>query len=664
MAKKNSMVLLVLSLLFMNSCSNPVVDGSRQNELNPGVSDQNSLVSTFVGFEQYDEGPALDIALGQGTDPGDFSMCATAETIYILDGKSFAIRKLDRASNKITTLVKGTGKSSGSLAETTGDWTEFYAPRGGIWYSGTKLYFGDGYGIRLLDLSNKKVSNFAGDVFSPGSLDGASNVARFYGIDAMVGNSTHLFVNDKYSIRSVELQSGLVKTLTVCTSSNGLWLDGVNLYFIENNNEVKTIPITAIKRTSTSMKTGLTDVRSIWGDATNWYVSHWQDNKISAINRSSKAVTTVAGSGQSAFTDGIGTAAAFTYPYRITGYGNELFVFDAGNAALRKVLISTKAVSTIAGARLKSSLVDGVGTKARIWPQDMWGKDNYLYIAEDRSTIRRIDLSSKAVVTWTGDSSVQTTTNGPLASARFSVVSRLWGDGTNLFVADGTVLRKIELGTGNVTTVAGVKGDSSSVDGDFSLTRFQGIRGLWGDGTYLYVLSGNTIRKVDFAQNKVSTLAGSASNSGSTDNDIGTSARFYNPEYLTGSGTTLYVSDNGSVIRSVDTVTGKTKTIAGLAGVRTTVDGICNEARFNVPSGLVVQGRRLLISVFYGGSIKSLNLDTMEVSNFAGVSGSYGMYNGTLSTSLFMNPVSLWLNAGTLYTGEYNGYRIRSMPLQ
>ena len=128
-------------------------------------------------------------------------------------------------------------------------------------------------------------------------------------------------------------------------------------------------------------------------------------------------------------------------------------------------------------------------------------------------------------------------------------------DGTNLYVADSGnhTIRKVVIATGVVTTLAGTAGFSGSSDGTGTTARFNDPNGVTTDGTNLYVAdSGNhTIRKVVIATGVVTTLAGTAGSSGSSDN-TGTSARFTIQMAITTDGTNLYVADSGNhTIRKV-----------------------------------------------------------------------------------------------------------------
>ena len=63
----------------------------------------------------------------------------------------------------------------------------------------------------------------------------------------------------------------------------------------------------------------------------------------------STAVTTLAGSSEGS-TDATGTSASFYYPIGITTDGTNLYVADTYNHRIRKIVISTGSVTTLAGS--------------------------------------------------------------------------------------------------------------------------------------------------------------------------------------------------------------------------------------------------------------------------------------------------------------------------
>jgi sugar lactone lactonase YvrE len=266
----------------------------------------------------------------------------------------------------------------------------------------------------------------------------------------------------------------------------------------------------------------------------------------------SGVTSTLAGAaGYSGSTDGTGTAARFSSPYGITTDGTYLYVADSGNNTIRKIVISSGAVSTLAGTAGSSGSTDGTGTAARFSsPYGITTDGTYLYVADSgNNTIRKVSISSRAVTTLAGTAGSSGSTDGTGTAARFYDPYGITTDDTYLYVADSgnNTIRKVSISSGAVTTLAGTAGSSGSTDGTGTAARFYDPYGITTDDTYLYVADSgnNTIRKVSISSGAVTTLAGTAGSSGSTDG-TGTAARFNNPCGITTDGEKLLVADSGN----------------------------------------------------------------------------------------------------------------------
>jgi hypothetical protein len=90
-------------------------------------------------------------------------------------------------------------------------------------------------------------------------------------------------------------------------------------------------------------------------------------NRIRKITYPGAVVTTLAGSGASGSTDGTGTEATFNSPRGISidVYGSYAVVADFGAYTLRKVMLSTAAVTTFAGVAGIPGSVDGAANTAK-----------------------------------------------------------------------------------------------------------------------------------------------------------------------------------------------------------------------------------------------------------------------------------------------------------
>ena len=96
----------------------------------------------------------------------------------------------------------------------------------------------------------------------------------------------------------------------------------------------------------------------------------------------STVVTTVAGTGSSGSSNGTGTSASFNNPGGITTDGTNLYVADYNNHLIRKIVISTGAVTTLAGTGSSGS-VNGTGTSASFYrPVGITTDGTNLYVAD------------------------------------------------------------------------------------------------------------------------------------------------------------------------------------------------------------------------------------------------------------------------------------------
>ena len=272
---------------------------------------------------------------------------------------------------------------------------------------------------------------------------------------------------------------------------------------------------------------------------------------------STGTVTTLAGlAGSAGSTDGTGTAARFGYPSGITTDGINLYIADSANNTIRKIVIATGAVTTLAGLAGSAGSTDGMGTAARFYsPWGITTDGTNLYVVDSGNyTIRKIVISTGAVTTLAGSAGIQGSTDGTGTAARFYIPVGITTDGTNLYVVDGHnhTIRKIVISTGVVTTLAGSAGSAGSTDGTGTTARFYYPRGITTDGTNLYVAdySNLTIRKIVISTGAVTTLAGRRGNQGSTDGE-GTVATFYFLNDITTDGTNLYVADGRNTIRQI-----------------------------------------------------------------------------------------------------------------
>lgn len=599
------------------------------------------------------EGTADDTgAAARFSRPSSVAMDA-AGNLYVADGGNHIIRKIVLTTGAVSTLA-GSARVSGS-ADGTGTTARFNLPYG-LALDGTgNLYVSEinNHIIRKVVLATGTVSTIAGAAGMSGSSDGTGTTARFSGPKGLTTDGAgNLYVADgNYTLRKLVLATGSVSTIAGTAGMSG-----------------------SVDGTGAAARFGAID-SIVAGTTGNLYAADRGSQTIRRVVLATGVVTTIAGTaGMSGSADGTGAAARFSEPEAVSldGSGN-LYISERSNHTVRKLVLATGLVSTIAGSPGIAGSVDGTGVAARFTqPSGLtWDAAGYLYVADkDNSTIRKLALATAAVSTIAGKASMFGSTDGVGASARFSGVYAVAADGAgNVYVSDGGnfIIRKIVLTTGAVSTVAGTAGVLGSLDGVGGAARFTVPLAIALDGPdNLYVADtyNNTIRRVALATGTVTTIAGTAGMSGSTDG-VAASARFSNPDGIAADGLgNLYVSDGyNSTIRKIVLATGLVSTIAGTAGMPGSADGIGSAARFDYPSQLAVdQAGNLYVT--NGNCIRKVELATGLVSTIAGTAGMSGQTDGIGSAARFNSANSVVPDGmGNLYVADTNNATIRKVTL-
>jgi sugar lactone lactonase YvrE len=288
----------------------------------------------------------------------------------------------------------------------------------GVTTDGTQLYVADKNDnlIRRIALSTGIAITLAGSG-NYGSANGTGTAASFEYLMSMTMDGNNLYATDGGAIRKIAIDTGEVTTLASSPNGIGIAKVGTNLY------------------------------------ATNF------KNQILKIVIGTGEVTTFAGTGSSGSADGPGAMATFTSPTGLTTDGTNLYVTDSSNNLIRKIAISTGIVTTFAGSGHIGS-ADGAGAAASFnAPGPITTDGTSLYVVDRTSDlIRKIVIATGEVTTLAGSGS-SGKSDGIGAAASFNQPEGLATDGTYLYVADTSnkLIRKVVIATGEVTTIAGSK---------------------------------------------------------------------------------------------------------------------------------------------------------------------------------------------------------------
>lgn len=628
----------------VNSSSNSSNALSISNS-NTSTSSLNSSASTIVFFPS-DIIPAQPTLLGGVIQANDLNLTVTTVTTFA---------------------------GSTPYADGIGAAARFSYPQD-ITTDGTNLYVADSYNhvIRKVEIATGAVTILAGTIGKVGDIDDPlgitdcvfdvegcidSTKATFFAPSRITTDGTYVYVDNLSDsrLRKIEIATSSVTTIEeevgigeVAMASNGIYktTDGSYIYVSDTRNfTISKIDVASGVKAIIAGTSGVSGSDDGMGVAArffypkgitvvndNLYVADATNNTIRKIVISTGLVSTVAGqAGVVGAADGVGTSATFNSPQGLTTDGTNLYVADSGNDTIRKIEIASGTVTTIAGA---ADIADGTGSSARFYnPKDITSDGVNLYVTDtDRNSIRKVQIATGAVSTIAGNSGVRGGSDGAEHSATFSAPEGITTDGINLYVADteNNTIRKVELATGIVSAIAGKAGIKGASDGTGSEARFSRPTGITTNGTSLFLTDSDnhTIRKVEIASGFVSTIAGTVGSPGSADG-IGKAAKFSFPNGVTTDGINLYVADSSNfTIRKIEIGTGIVTTLAGTATKYGSADGIGSLARFFYIAGITTDGTNLYVTDYNNRTIRKIVIATGLVSTIAGTAGIGGSQDG------------------------------------
>jgi sugar lactone lactonase YvrE len=520
------------------------------------------------------------------------------------------IRAADLSAGSVTTLagVFGTvGSTDGAGAQAT-----FNLPSG-LAYAGGELYLTDteNHTIRKIDIASTNVTTIAGTPRQPGSADGTGSAAAFHEPEGLALDGTGRFYigdTDNDTIRAMD-----VGTLTTSTIAGSPGVTGSS--------------------DGTGMSALFYKPKDIAIDgAGNLYVAD-------ALNESVRKMVTSSGQ--------VSTLHTFTaVPQGLAVDGTDVLVSLADHSLVR--VASDGTATPLAGSPGKPGFVDGPGDAARFnSPSGMWNDGaGTLYVADNlNAVIRTIRLASGTAGTFAGAKSIGSA-NGTGTQARFAGPQGLVADATNAYVADtgNDVIRKIDLTTHEVTTLAGAVGQAALTDGAARDARFNAPAGLALDGSAhrLYVAdTGNrSLRSVDLATGRVTTLGLNSMGDASFEG-------FDAPTGLALAQGKLFVTDyTDDIVAVVDPQASTVSVFAGQYGAPGLADGAGGAASFYGPQGICTDGRgTLYVADNQADSVRKIDIATATVSTIAGRFTLPGSSDGTGTTALFDSPLGIAANA-------------------
>ncbi len=295
--------------------------------------------------------------------------------------------------------------------------------------------------------------------------------------------------------------------------------------------------------------------------AGNIYIADATNNRIRKIDASTGNISTIAGTGTAGNTgDGAAaTSATLSSPYGVAldSDGN-VYIADTGNNRVRKVTVSSGNIAALAGTGTAGFTGDGAAaTSATLRSPRGVAVDSSgdVYIADSQNErIRKVTISTGNIETIAGTGTAGSSGDGGLATAaQINFPHDLTLDASgNVYICDtfNGLIRKIDVSTGNISTVAGTNTTGFSGDGGLATAAELNFpRGLTLDAAgnlYIADYSNNRIRRVD-TSGSIETIAGAGTAGFSGDGGLAASAQLNRPYGVAAdSSGNIYVADSNN----------------------------------------------------------------------------------------------------------------------
>jgi len=487
----------------------------------------------------------------------------THGNLYIADFGNTRIRKVNLATQKITT-VAGNGKKCASSTASCGDngpakHALLNLPQGIAVDSAGNIFIADSSDNRIRRVDHASpftITTFAGtgkpcpDPTTSCGDDGPATSAKLNfpeGVAVDAAGNVYIADTKDHRIRYVDPKGNIHRF----AGNGGACLDSTQ----------------KCGDTGLAINANLRLPQSVAADASgNFYIADAGDHKIRFVDTTG-TISTVVGNGVQGFSGdgGNATAAELDLPGGIylDSAGN-IIISDTGNQRIRQV-DSTGTITTLAGGGLgdNGDATKGILAGPYTVFEDVSGK---VYFADQANNRIRVFTKGGAVSTvagtgsagFSGDggSATNATLNGPS-----SVVLDKSG---NMYIADTNNLRirKVDT-TGKISTYAGDGmscppppskcGDGgAATSGNLSFPTHAALDSA--GNLYIADYFAHKIRKVDSTTQTISTVAGTGKAGYSGDGGLGTQAQLNHPSSVgADSAGNLYIADQyNNRIRAVD----------------------------------------------------------------------------------------------------------------
>ena len=248
----------------------------------------------------------------------------------------------------------------------------------------------------------------------------------------------------------------------------------------------------------------------IWVDGNDLYFSDTYNDVIRHVDLVGGNITTFAGGGADNSENVLATTAQLDNPTGIYVYNNILYYADLSKQKVRQIDLGTNLISTFAGDGAPAFAGDGgLATAASLcFPHDVVLDDTgtAMYIADTGNhRVRRVDMGTNIITTVAGTGVAGFDGDGVATAQQLNNNEGVYarGTGTDVYIADTSNdrIRKLDTTTGMITTIVGTGVGGDNGDGlEQLLTQIDNPRDVYldaSDNIYFPDAANHKVRKVE-----------------------------------------------------------------------------------------------------------------------------------------------------------------------
>ncbi len=255
--------------------------------------------------------------------------------------------------------------------------------------------------------------------------------------------------------------------------------------------------------------------------------------------------------------------------------------------------------------------------------------------------------------------------DGEAESAAFDHPQGVALQDDQLFVADteNHAIRRLDLGTGRVVTVAGTGEQAHGYAREGARGREAALSSPWDlcvleNVLYIAMAGMHQLWALELSSGLIRPCAGSGVEG--LEDGPASRAQLAQPSGLTTDGVLIYFADSEtSSVRTFDPASGKVETLVGVGLFEFgDEDGVGEQVRLQHPLGVCWLDGLVYVADTYNSKVKRLDPDTRRCASWLG-SGRAGFGDGTGSAVQFSEPGGLSAVRGRVFIADTNNHAIR-----